>query len=66
MQLATYGAYGICLLINIALLIVTGYVKGGAFVTELVFYLLIVVSFLSWESFALTNDGGGKKVPFFT
>jgi hypothetical protein len=29
--------------------------------TKVVFYLLVVVCFLSGDKFALTNDGGGKK-----
>ena len=61
MPLATYGAYGICLVLAIILLIIACYVKGAGFTTELVFYLLVVVSFISGESFSLTNDGGGKK-----
>jgi hypothetical protein len=65
MQLASYGAYGICFLLALILLIITSYVKGAGFTTQRVFYLLAVASFLSRESFALTNDGGGKKGRLF-
>lgn len=65
MELATYGAYGICLVLTLILILVVIYVKGSAFATNLVFYLLLVVSFITRESFALTNDGGGKKSPIF-
>jgi hypothetical protein len=65
MQLATYGSYGICLVITLILLIIIAYVRGSGFVTNLVFYLLLAVSFLSGDKFALTDDGGGKKSTFF-
>jgi hypothetical protein len=65
LQLATYGSYGICVGITVILCIVARYVRGGGFVEKLVFYLLIVVCFLSGDKFALTNDGGGKKSRLF-
>jgi hypothetical protein len=65
MELASYSAYGICFVITLVLLIGVGYRKGSGFVTNFVFYLLAVVSFLSRDQFALTNDGGGKKSVFF-
>jgi hypothetical protein len=65
MQLATYGNYGICLVITLILLIIIAYVRGSGFVANLVFYLLLVVSFFSGDKFALTDDGGGKKSTLF-
>ncbi len=57
MALASYSAYGICVWLTLLLLIGVSYAKGAGFVTNFVFYLLVVVSFLSREDFILSNDG---------